>query len=54
MVGKQLADFSMPTPQRVGELSTGLIRKLSYDTAALEAQVAKTELQLLTGQKENF
>ena len=44
MVGKQLADFGMPTPQPMGELSTYMIKELSYDTAALEAQVAETEL----------
>ena len=44
----------MPSPQRMGELSTDLISELSYDTAALEAQVAETELQLLTEQKEFF
>ena len=54
MVGKQLADFGMPTSQHIGELSTDLIRELSYDIAALEAQEVKTELQLLTEQKKIF
>ena len=54
MVNKQLADFGMPTLQRMGQLSTDLIREFSYDIAALEAQLAETELQLLTEQKEIF
>ena len=53
MVGKQLADFGITTPQRLEELSSDKIRELSYDTAALEAQVVETELQLLTEQKGN-
>ncbi|GFU72111.1 ATP-dependent DNA helicase [Trichonephila clavipes] len=30
--GKKLTDFSMPTPQCRGELSTDLIKELSYNT----------------------
>lgn len=41
----------MLTPQRQEELSTDLIKELSYDTALLNAQVNKAEPQLLTKQK---
>ena len=52
MAGRQLVDFGMPAPQHMWELSTDLIRELGNDTAALEAKVAETKLQLLTEQKE--
>ncbi|KAG5893813.1 hypothetical protein JTB14_027850 [Gonioctena quinquepunctata] len=48
---KKLSDFGMPTPQRRGELSTNLIKELSYDTASSDAQVSETEPRLLPEQK---
>ncbi|GBP45275.1 hypothetical protein EVAR_29023_1 [Eumeta japonica] len=50
--GKKLSDFGMPTPQRRGELSTDLIKELSYNTALLDAQVSETEPRLLPEQKK--
>ncbi|GBP04500.1 hypothetical protein EVAR_3878_1 [Eumeta japonica] len=52
--GKKLSDFGMPTPQRRGELSTDLIKELSYNTALLDAQVSETEPRLLPEQKGNL
>ncbi|GBP88960.1 hypothetical protein EVAR_87732_1 [Eumeta japonica] len=52
--GKKLSDFGMPTPQRRGELSTDLIKELSYNTALLDAQVSETEPRLLPEQKEIY
>ncbi|XP_061385228.1 uncharacterized protein LOC133320601 [Danaus plexippus] len=49
--GKKLSDFGMPTPERRGELSTDLIKELSYDIALLDAQVSETEPRLLPEQK---
>ncbi|GFY20440.1 ATP-dependent DNA helicase [Trichonephila clavipes] len=49
--GKKLSDFGMPTPQRRGELSTDLIKELSYNTALLDTQVSETEPRLLPEQK---
>ncbi|GFW96524.1 ATP-dependent DNA helicase [Trichonephila clavipes] len=37
--GKKLSEFDMPTPQRLGELSTDLIKELSYNTALLDTQL---------------
>ncbi|GFS49746.1 uncharacterized protein TNCV_4344431 [Trichonephila clavipes] len=45
--GKKLSDFGMPTPQRRGELSTDLIKTLSYNIALLDTQVSETEPCLL-------
>ncbi|GFW89695.1 uncharacterized protein TNCV_1025791 [Trichonephila clavipes] len=39
--GKKLSDFGMPTPQRRGELSTDLIKELSYNIALLDTQVSE-------------
>ncbi|GFY19084.1 ATP-dependent DNA helicase [Trichonephila clavipes] len=36
--GKKLSNFGMPTPQRRGELSTDLIKELSYNIALLDKQ----------------
>ncbi|GFT80998.1 ATP-dependent DNA helicase [Trichonephila clavipes] len=36
--GKKLSDFGMPTPQLRGELSTDLIKELSYNIALLDTQ----------------
>ncbi|GFX27423.1 ATP-dependent DNA helicase [Trichonephila clavipes] len=44
----------MPTPQRRGELSTDLIKELSYNTALLDAQVSETEPRLLPEQKDIY
>ncbi|XP_060810039.1 ATP-dependent DNA helicase pif1-like [Amyelois transitella] len=52
--GKKLSDFSMPTPERRGELSTDLIKELSYDIALLDAQVSETEPRLLPEQKNIY
>ncbi|GFX39892.1 ATP-dependent DNA helicase [Trichonephila clavipes] len=49
--GKKLSDFGMPTPQRQGELSTDLIKELSYNIALLDTQVSETEPCLLPEQK---
>ncbi|GFS64967.1 ATP-dependent DNA helicase [Trichonephila clavipes] len=49
--GKRLSDFGMPTPQRRGELSTDLIKELSYNIAILDTQVSETEPCLLPEQK---
>ncbi|GFV08760.1 ATP-dependent DNA helicase [Trichonephila clavipes] len=50
--GKKLSNFGMPTAQHQRELSTNLIKELSYDTALLGAQVSETEPRLLPKQKE--
>ncbi|XP_061385351.1 uncharacterized protein LOC133320776, partial [Danaus plexippus] len=52
--GKKLSDFGMPTPERRGELSTDLIKELSYDIALLDAQVSETEPRLLPEQKNIY
>ncbi|GFT56934.1 ATP-dependent DNA helicase [Trichonephila clavipes] len=53
--GKKLSDdFSMPTPQRRGELSTNLTKELSYNTALLDTQVSETEPRLLPKQKDIY
>lgn len=52
--GKNLSDFGMSTPQRRGELSTDLIKELSYDTALLDAQVSETEPRLLSEPKNVY
>ncbi|GFU14660.1 ATP-dependent DNA helicase [Trichonephila clavipes] len=52
--GKKLSDFGMTTPQRRGELSTDLIKKLSYNTALLDTQVSETEPRLLPEQKDIY
>ncbi|GFX79541.1 ATP-dependent DNA helicase [Trichonephila clavipes] len=52
--GKKLSDFSMPTPQRRGELSTDLIKELSYNIALLDTQVSETEPRLLPEQKDIY
>ncbi|GFX91861.1 ATP-dependent DNA helicase [Trichonephila clavipes] len=49
--GKKLFEFGMPQPQCRGELSTDLIKELSYDTALLDTQVIETEPRLLPEQK---
>ncbi|GFT78627.1 ATP-dependent DNA helicase [Trichonephila clavipes] len=52
--GKKLSDFGMPTPQRRGELSTDLIKELSYNIALLDTQVRETEPRLLPEQKDIY
>ncbi|GFT89088.1 ATP-dependent DNA helicase [Trichonephila clavipes] len=52
--GKKLSDFGMPTPQRRGELSTDLIKELSYNIAVLDTQVSETEPRLLPEQKDIY
>ncbi|GFW48236.1 ATP-dependent DNA helicase [Trichonephila clavipes] len=52
--GKKLSDFGMPTPQRRGELSTDLIKELSYNIASLDTQVSETEPRLLHEQKDIY
>ncbi|GFV83712.1 ATP-dependent DNA helicase [Trichonephila clavipes] len=52
--GKKLFDFGKPTPQRRGELSTDLIKELSYNTALLNTQVSETEPRLLPEQKDIY
>ncbi|GFX95214.1 ATP-dependent DNA helicase [Trichonephila clavipes] len=52
--GKKLSDFGMPIPQRRGELSTDLIKELSYNTALLDTQVSGTEPRLLPEQKDIY
>ncbi|GFV87197.1 ATP-dependent DNA helicase [Trichonephila clavipes] len=52
--GKKLSDFGMPTPQRRGELSTDLIKELSYNIALLDTQVSETETRLLPEQKDIY
>ncbi|GFV33810.1 ATP-dependent DNA helicase, partial [Trichonephila clavipes] len=52
--GKKLSDFGMPTPQRRGELSTDLIKELSYNIALLDTQVSETEPCLLPEQKDIY
>ncbi|GBP23527.1 hypothetical protein EVAR_12808_1 [Eumeta japonica] len=44
----------MPTPQCQRELSTDLIKELSYDTALLDAKVSETEPLLLPEQKDIY
>ncbi|GFX34309.1 ATP-dependent DNA helicase [Trichonephila clavipes] len=44
----------MPTPQRRRELSTDLIKVLSYNTALLDTQVSETEPRLLPEQKDIY
>ncbi|GFT33754.1 ATP-dependent DNA helicase [Trichonephila clavipes] len=44
----------MPTPQRRGELSTDLIKELSYNSALLDTQVSETESHLLPKQKDIY
>ncbi|GFY15429.1 ATP-dependent DNA helicase [Trichonephila clavipes] len=44
----------MPTPQRRGELSTDLIKELSYNIALLYTQVSETEPRLLPEQKDIY
>ncbi|GFQ87928.1 ATP-dependent DNA helicase [Trichonephila clavata] len=50
--GKKLSDFGMTAPQRRGELSTNLIKELSYVTTLFDAQVSETEPRLLLEQKD--
>ncbi|GFU14574.1 ATP-dependent DNA helicase [Trichonephila clavipes] len=52
--GKKLSQFGMPTPQRRGELSTDLIKELSYNIALLDTQVSETEPRLLPEQKDIY
>ncbi|GFU79861.1 ATP-dependent DNA helicase [Trichonephila clavipes] len=52
--GKKLSDFGMPTPQRRGELSTDLIKELSYNIALLDTQVSETKPCLLPEQKDFY
>ncbi|GFS87717.1 ATP-dependent DNA helicase [Trichonephila clavipes] len=52
--GKKLSDFGIPTPQRRGELSTDLIKELSYNIALLDTQVSETEPRLLPEQKDIY
>ncbi|GFX12678.1 ATP-dependent DNA helicase [Trichonephila clavipes] len=52
--GKKLSDFGMPTPTRRGELSTDLIKELSYNIALLDTQVSETEPRLLPEHKDIY
>ncbi|GFW04342.1 ATP-dependent DNA helicase [Trichonephila clavipes] len=52
--GKKSSDFGMPTPQRRGELSTNLIKELSYNIVLLDTQVSETEPCLLPEQKDIY
>ncbi|GFV91767.1 ATP-dependent DNA helicase [Trichonephila clavipes] len=44
----------MPPSQRQGELSTDLIKELSYNTALLDTQISEIEPRLQPGQKDFY
>ncbi|KAJ8879736.1 hypothetical protein PR048_020344 [Dryococelus australis] len=44
---KKISDFGMPTPQRIGELSSAVIKELDYDTAASDVHNGEGGLYFL-------
>lgn len=51
LFGKNIADFDFPTPQRREELSSEVIRELSYDITALDTFVIEMAPGLLAEQR---
>ncbi|XP_055927590.1 uncharacterized protein LOC129958889 [Argiope bruennichi] len=52
--GKCLTDFGLPPPQRRGELSSEVVKKLNYDTVVLEAKVNGMIPRLLYEQRKFY
>ncbi|GBP42530.1 hypothetical protein EVAR_81980_1 [Eumeta japonica] len=52
--GKKLSEFGTLKSQRRGELSTDLIKELSYDNVFLDTQISEIEPCLLSEQKDIY